>query len=273
VALTLAQKSNCRRHLGYPVTGLTRLGAAGGTLFSGAAGYRFTQAYGFLEYRLNNLNPDEEARLLGTTFGSVLLNGPSPNSGDSVSVTLSGGTIPSPQTLTATIPGPSINIGDGRLWYANKLAALCSLNTVLQAAGIISVAPYGTGPFSGNAVPLPEVSFTCATPFTITASGTGVLAPQITSNPALLSPSASLDGVTTTWGYLPILDGLEAALTATTQNQDTREAGPWKSRSNEAGMRLSLYRWHQMAMSDYLGSPMNPQRFNHARNSGAMRYA
>lgn len=271
MALTMAAKSDCRRHLRYPVAGLIRVSPAGGTLASGAAGYRFTQAFGFLEYKMNNLNPDEEARLTGNAFAAVALVGNQPNPGDSVSVVLSGGPISSPQTLVAVFPG---NIGfDGRLWLAAQLAALCSLNTVLQAAGVIGVSPYGTGPFTQSAIPVPEVAFTCASTFSIAASGSGALAPQITATGALLSPSASMDGVTTIFGYLPILNGLENALTGTSQNLDTASAGPWKSRGNEAGKRMSLYRWHQQALSDYLGTPINPQRLNSARGSGAIVYA
>lgn len=271
MALTMAEKSSCRRHLMYPVAGLIRVSPAGGTLASGAAGYRFTQAYGFLEYKMNNLNPDEEARVTGNAFAAVALLGNPPSPGDSVSVVLSGGPIASPQTLTAVFPG---DIGfDGRLWYAAQLAALCSMNTVLQAAGVIAVAPYGTGPFAASVIPVPEVAFTCPTSFSISSSGSGGLAPQITATGGLLTPSTSLDGVVTIFGYLPILDGLENYHAQSSQNLDTKEAGPWKSRGNEIGLRTSLYRMWQQKFSDFLGTPLNPQRFNHARTVGALRYA
>ena len=46
-----AQKTDVRRYCGYPAYG------AGA---SGFQGWRFFQAYGLLEYRLNNLSPAEE---------------------------------------------------------------------------------------------------------------------------------------------------------------------------------------------------------------------
>jgi hypothetical protein len=272
MALTIEEKSDCRRHLMYPVAGLIKLSPAGGSLMSGAAGYRFTQAYGFLEYKMNNLNPDEEARVTGSVFGAVAFLGPPPNPGDSVSVVLSGGGIASPQTLTATLPSASVNVGDGRLWFANQIAALCSQNTVLQAAGVVAVSPYGTGPFTESVIPIPEVAFEASFVFTLTGSGTGAIAPQITSVPQMLSPSTSLDGVTTIWGYLPILNGLENYHAQASQNLDTKQAGPWYSRGNEIGLRTSLYRQWQQKLSDFLGTPLNPQRMNHARNVGALRY-
>ena len=272
MALTMSQKSAVRWHLGYPVAGLVRLSPAGGSLASGAAGYRFTQAYGFLEYKMNNLNPDEEARLVGNAFASVAFLGPQPNPGDTATVTLSGGPIPSPQTLTVTQPVLG-NLQDARLYFANALAAACSLNPVLQSAGVIGVAPYGTGPYTESVVPLPEVAFESPLPFSISASGTGVLAPQITATGEQLDPSTSLDGVTTIWGYINILNGLWNAFGTASQNLDTLSAGPWRARANEIGYRMSLYRMHQQALSDFLGTPINPQRMNRARTVGALRYA
>lgn len=52
MALTDAQKTDARRFCGYPAYGA---GAAG------FQGWRFYQAYGLLEYRLNNLSDSESA--------------------------------------------------------------------------------------------------------------------------------------------------------------------------------------------------------------------
>lgn len=51
MAFTDAERTNVRRFCGYPAYG------AGN---SGNMGWRFYQAYGALEYRLNNLSPSEE---------------------------------------------------------------------------------------------------------------------------------------------------------------------------------------------------------------------
>lgn len=274
MAVTDAQKVQVRRHLGYPVIGLMQQSPGGMSLGSSATGYRFFQAYGYMEWRLNNLQMSEEAALVGSATGGVSMAGSQPNVGDTVSVTLSGGAIASPQTLTT--PAFELAGSDGRLIFCQQLASLVSLNTVLQAAGVYAATPYGTGPYAAAAVPLPEVAFVSPQPFTIAATGTGVIAPQITSQGVYVFPYASLDGGTTTiYGYTPILNGLEAALAGASDNLDTTKADVWTARSNELGLRASLYAVWRGKLSEFLGVPVNPQRKreNDASRHGAIRFA
>lgn len=275
MALTLENKTAIRRHLKYPVIGLIRTGSpAYGTLASGFAGYRYFQAYGALEYKMNNLNPDEEARLLGQALAGLAVLGNQPAVGDAVAVTLSGSPIASPQTLTATYPSnpPS---GDGRLWLVNQLAYLANSNVVLQAAGVQGVAPYGTGPFAESAVPLPEVAFTAPATFSIStaSSGSGQCSGSITASGQLLPPSTSLDGVSTIYGYLPIADGLENNWLTASQNLDTIQADVWKGRLNEAGARRSLYEQWVQQLGDFLGVPAFIDANQRPTSTGAMRFA
>lgn len=99
--LTEEEKGDVRRHLGYPIAGLPTLSPSGGTLMSGSIGYRFTQAYGQMEYRLNSLQPHEEARLMGRYVAALQVAG-TPNVGDTITVIISGGGLSSPVTLVAT---------------------------------------------------------------------------------------------------------------------------------------------------------------------------
>jgi hypothetical protein len=274
VALTQEQKSSIRRHMGYPVIGLLKISPAGAVLGSASVGYRFFEAYGQLEYKLNNLNPDEEARMTGANLGAAILTGPQPNAGDTVSLTISSASLSSPQTVTTTAGAPNGNY-DMRLNLVNGLVSAISLNTVLQAAGVYSAAPYGTGPYSQNADAVPELGIVAPFAFTLTGAGSGNLVPQITSNGVQLPPVASLDGSTTVHGYLPILDGLEGAYAGASQNLDTKKAAVWESRSNELAMRASLYKVWQIKLSEYLGIPLNQRgqaRYD-VRNYGAMRFA
>lgn len=272
--LTFAQKSNVRRHLGYPVAGLLQVSPAGGTVASAFAGYRFFQAYGRLEWKMNNLNPDEEARLTGNAYGAIALIGPQPNAGDTVSITLSGGLIASPQTLTAT--AQAVGTGqDARPYLVSALAAAAGANKTLTEVGIFSVSPFGTGPFNQNAIPLPEVAFEAPFGFTLSnPTGSGVLVPVITATGAFLTPSTSLDGINTLWGYLPILDGLEGAYASASQNLDTAQAGPWKARQAELTHRLSLYRNWQVRLSQFLEIPLYEGRDSYAKSEyvGSLRY-
>lgn len=272
MALTLATKSAVRRHLGYPVIGLARTGVnGGGTLMSAGAGMRYHQTWGALEFRLNNLNPDEEARLTGQAFGAVMLAGLLPNQGDTLSVTFSGGNIASQQTVTVTA-GPPQNGVDGRLTLLLTLAQAVSTNAVLMNAPVIALAPYGTGLYALSEVPLPECGFEAVFAFSISATGTGNVAPAITADGSLLPPVSQLDGINSTYGYVPILDSLEGAFLSSGQNMDTSAADVWKARHSEQAQRQSLYRNWQMSMADFLGVRINPYRRSRPSQAGAVRY-
>jgi hypothetical protein len=274
MAITIAQKSSIRRHLGYPVAGLARTGQAGGTLASGSIGYRWLQAYGFLEYKMNNLNPDEEARLTGNAYGAIAFSGPQPTPADTVEVVISGGGLLSPQTLSITA-GPQVPGQDGRITVVNLLAAAGGSNPALQTAQIVCLSPYGTGAYSQNSVPFPEISFSGPKAFTLTATGSGATYPQITANGILLPPFATVSdaiGATPVYGYLPLLDALEGGYLGSAQNMDTKEAGPWKARMNEQAQRMSLYQTYRAQMADFLGTMINPDRKANPKRSGAMQF-
>lgn len=272
MALTAAQKSNVRRHLKYPVAGLDRISPAGGTLAQGAVGYRFFQNYGFLEYKMNNLNPDEEARLTGMAYGAVALAGPQPNAGDTITAVFSGGPLVSPVTVTAVMPPDNPQGNDGRITLINALTAAANRNATLQTARIIALSPYGTGAYSQNSVAVPEVGFVSPVNFALTCSGTGNVAPQLTAEGVQLDPSTSLDGVNTVWGYIPILNGLEGAYASASQNLDTIKADVWSGRSNESGQRRSLYENWVQFLSDYLGVPVNKFANQRPQSTGAVSY-
>lgn len=274
MALTIAQKSALRRHLKYGVVGNYVISPGGAAFAQGSVGYRFFQAYGALEYRMNNMNPDEEARIVGAPYGAVSLVGPTPNVGDTASITLSGAGIAIPQTVTATVvAGPDVPA----LTVALNLAQAINQNAVLQAVKIYALAPYGTGPYSENAVPVPELGFrgpAGAPDFVVTATGTGLLFPSITADGSKLSPGpTSLDGGNTIlWGYLPILDALEAAYWTTSDNLDTTKADVWTARQNEAGQRRSLYENTVMLLSDFIGVEVNRDAKQRPKRTGAVSY-
>jgi hypothetical protein len=277
MALTLAQKSAIRRHLKYGVVGNYVVSPGGAQFAQGSVGYRFFQAYGALEYRMNNMNPDEEARIVGAPYGAVSLVGPTPNQGDTASITLSGGSIASPQTVTATV-GPPTSGNVPALTVALTLASLINQNAVLQAAKIYALAPYGTGPWAANAVPVPELGFrgpAGSAAFTVAVSGSGLLYPSITADGSLLPPGpTSLDGGNTVlWGYIPILDALEAAYWTTSDNLDTSKTVEWSPRSNEAGQRRSLYENTVALLSDFLGIPVNKDATQKPKRSGGVAFA
>lgn len=275
--LTDGQKVQVRRHLGYPVMGLYQVSPAGGTLGQAAAGYRFFQSFSFLEYKMNNLMPSEEASLLGYAVGSVALIGPQPNPDDTLFVTVSGGGLSSPVTVETIAPvSPPLN-QDMRLVMCNGIAGALAQNAALAALGFRSYTPFGTGPYSQQAIPIPEVSIAAPAEFTLSVqiNAGSPLAPQVGSNGQFQPPYAALDGVTTIYGYMPILNGLEAAHAGASQDLDTSRADVWYARSDEVAQRTGLYRMWQMRLSDYLGVRINPwqPRQNRLSGAGAVRYS
>ena len=270
MALIMADRIRVIRHLEYPVEGLYTLSPGGMTLATATNGWRYFENYGFLEYRMNNLMPAEEAIVTGRAMAAIALSGLQPNPGDTISVTLSGGNIVSPQTLDVTYT-PAAGT-DGRLILCAALANACNQNTVLQAGGVAGVAPYGTGAYAMNAVAIPEVAFSSPVSINISATGTGNVAPTISATGGQQGPSTQLQPNVTIWGYLNILDGLEGAMYGSSQNLDTNAAGPWKARVQEIAHRKALYRTTQGKLSNLLAIPLNPKRKTDLARSAVRRF-
>ena len=263
--LTDPQKTNLRRHLQVPVAGLPLISPAGGTMASGNAGYRYFDAWGQLEFRMNNLNADEEARLLGQTFGSFALTGPAVVGGTTFSIQVSGGGLAAPVTISYTSVAT-----DTQITVMANLAALINGNANLLAAGFMCFNPYGYGAFSqtkaggaqtGNpAVPLAQIGILNKTPgvtsFALAVPGSTV--PQIIApmQGQLLAPQATMSLVTNPPtvlnGYLPICDWLEGAIAGATMNLDTSRADVWYPRMDEVEAREDLYKLWTKRLGDFL---------------------
>ncbi|MEJ0047578.1 MAG: hypothetical protein WDN04_16720 [Rhodospirillales bacterium] len=71
--LTDQQKTEIRRHCGYPAYGATP---------AGNMGWRFFVAYGALEFRMNNLSAAEEAVALTYVATLIQLEGAVPSTSD-----------------------------------------------------------------------------------------------------------------------------------------------------------------------------------------------
>jgi hypothetical protein len=274
VPLTLDQKSNVRRHLKFAIGGLPRTSPVGGSL-GAFAGYRWNQAWGRLEFALNNMAPDEEARLLGLGYGAVALMGPLvdgsgnpvPAAGNTVTVTFQGGALTGQHQVTATAVA-----GDSLLQLVARLAVAVNNDTTMQAANIQALAPYGTGSFSqtytgaaGNpiqnaAIPLPEVAFTSPSAFqVVSVTNTGVIGAAVTATGAQLEPSAPVDWTQspygTVYGYLPICDKLLGSEYGTSRSLDTANAGGplgWTPSMFEIKTRRRLYNRACVDMAEYI---------------------
>ena len=270
MALSEDTKVDIRRHLRYGAIGQYKTSAAGGTLAVGSLGWRFFRTAGNLEYRMNNLSPVEEAKITGFAVGSVSFIGANPAPGDQFTAALSGGGLSQAQQVTVTAVA-----GDTPLSLSSKMAAALAANTTIAAAGFVVTALYGAGPFGVNQqVPLPEVSVTNTQPFIFAVSTTSSLcAPQVVGQGAQRSPSADLTGQgNVTFGFIPLLNGLEAALFGASQNLDTRRADVWYARSNEIAQRRALYEQLAETFAEFI-APINPDVSRHKfQHLGPVRY-
>ncbi len=255
--LSIAQKSGIRRHLGYPTVGIAVTNAAGGSLMDGSIGYRYFQAYAFMEYKLDNFNPDEEARITGNAYGSILVQG-NTQPGDTITVTLSNGPLTNPVSVTYTA-GSS----DTALSMAVGVANLVNQNAALLSAGFYAVAPYGTGPYAyrPGGIPLAAMSVLGTQSYTFAAAATGSTSAAVTSNGAILTPRAVLtdpftNQVTQIYGYLPILDALETGAVGTSEDLDTLKADVWSARQDELEEREKLYKFWRMRLSKFMFVPL-----------------
>ncbi len=281
--LSLAEKADIRRHLRYPPAGLYRTSPSGGSLAGATTvGYRYFQTFGMLEWRMNNLDANEEARMTGKAYGALAFQGPVPNVGDTLTVTFSGGTLTSPTPVVLTVTQAMLlqqnasaqqyfnaNIG---LLFCSALAALVAQNSTLTSAGFVAIAPFGTGPFTQTAIPVPQIEFTNPVAFTLSIAFTGLMSAVITSNGVILEPYIQPGTVNPIYGYLPILNYLENAYGSASQDLSIKRADVFYARPTELSERFSLYQTWAQRMGEFIDIPFNPHKRGNFRGTGPLVY-
>lgn len=263
-------KIKLRDHLKFGIAGLYRVSPAGGSVASGLIGYRFFQAYGALEYRMNNMAAAEEAMITGAAMAAIGYTGPDPVPGDQFTVTISGGGLSTPVATTVTA-----QTRDQAYTIAARVAGALNNDPTLQAAGFYASANYGQGPFAqGTSIPLPEVSIVASQPFTVaaTAAQTG-LAPARTLDGQRIGYQATLDGINFVFGFVPILDALKGAIASASQNLDTKRADVWFGRGDETSKRRALYEHWRGELGNFMGLQLNTGVPNDIRRANPVRYA
>ena len=281
--LTLAEKSDIRRHLRFPLAGLYRTSPTGGTVAGATTtGYRFLQTFGMLEWRMNNLDSNEEGRVTGKAYGSLAFQGPVPNVGDTLTVTFSGGSLTGPVSVLLTVTQAMLvqqnaaaqqyfnaNIG---LIFCSSLAQLVALNSTLTSAGFVATAPFGTGPFTQTAIPVPQIDFINPVPFTLSVVTTGLMSAFIVANGVLLEPYIQPGTINPIYGYLPILNYLENAYGSASQDLSIKRADVFYARPTELSERLSLYQTWAQRLGEFLDLPFNPHKRGDFHRTGPMVY-
>ena len=270
-------KSDIRRHLEFSTIGLWRQQNAGaGTLAPVNTGFRMFNSYGQLEYRMNNLQPNEECRMTGNPYGAfgfsqgnpLYFTIPvSPSSSITVNVASTAFGVDSPVTVTYDVTST-----DTFLTICGQLAQLLSLNSTFASAGFYALNDFGNGPYgqpnnASQQVTFPIVSIVSPNPqttFTLTVAGTGQTIPQIVQQGVNLHPSLTSNLTvppTTIWGYVPICNYLEDQMAgATSDNLSALQANDAILRLSEMRDRKKLYRYYCKRLGDFIGISMNPDK-------------
>lgn len=234
-------KSRIRVHMGVPVLGVQNSGFA--------QGYRYMQEAGLLEYRMNNLQPVEEAQLTGWPIANIQITG-TPQVGDRVSFQVNSlstyvYTVQSSDLLSTDILGSiaaNAATGINQTYFGNPVAAayVPSLKT-----------PYPTASTPWAAIILQGVS---SASFFVTVGATGHTTPIVTVNGASVPPSYTFtdDGETIN-GYVAILDYLEGVIARPSDLAKFSKADVVNFRANEIGYRRAIYREWQGMLSRFLG--------------------
>jgi hypothetical protein len=240
------------------------------TTADGSQGYRFLQAYGQLEFRMNNLMPDEESRILGLAYAALAVLG-TPNNGDVITVVVSNGGLPAPQTLVATAGPSSGDVNLDQLAMTQLLTIAAISNSVMVNAGFQAVAPFSAGPFTERYFPNPTFALTNLKPFQIAVTFTPEVACQVQKNGEMLTPlyvaNQGTPSQVNVYGYLNILDLLEGAQASTTENLDTSRADVWYARQSEIRERAVLYKQWRTKLAMFLALPLGDPISNRSVNA------
>lgn len=274
------EKSDIRRHLDYSVIGLYRQSPVGGTLAPMNTGFRILNSYGQLEYVMNNLLPNEEARLTGKSYGAIgfVNNNPvNPAVPVQVGSTMTISIFSDLFSVSPVVLSYTVVSGDTLLSICGKLALQAASNGIFTSAGFYAMNDFGAGPYGQQYNPtqlvsFPIVSFVGPMPginFTLTVAGTGTTVPQIVQQGVPLSPSSTSNLTyppTKTWGYVPICNYLEDQMSgATSDNLSVFKANDAVLRLSEMKDRKKLYLLYTKRLALFLGTVKNQ---NNPANTG-----
>jgi len=247
------QKIDVRRFLGYPVGGNPPISPAGaGHLLGGLNGYRFFQASGTLEFKMNNLQPLEEAKITGQSTGVVrVLSGPDPTkavgSGLDLALTLLIDDI-AVDTIMLTTSSVDTVMSIGTL-FANGVLA----SSLLQAESFQALAPT-----SLPAAPFIGLQIMCPRDFTIQTAGSDPVILAVSPGSGLFTnPKVTFEEEGEFHGFLPILTILENKMIGqVSDNLDTDKADVWTARKSEPEDRQRLFDYWRFQFSRFLNTPL-----------------
>ena len=253
--LTQSQKSDIRRHLGYPTLQLSRQSNGMGSLGM-ASDYMNYQSFVPIDQKLDNLPAEAEARLTGDVYGTIALMGLPPEAGDQIDLDIVCDDLT--PVLNESIQVVAVE-GDTQQSLIQKLAIAVLQNSTLATNKFVAFAADVPSETMGGRAPLAEVAIRAPLPFTMGLSPTGNIGAAITHEAINLEPTATVGALNglplVKYGYLQILGYLEGAHAGATQNLDTIKADVWTGRMDEVAQRKRLYEEWVQNLSGFLGIP------------------
>lgn len=251
-------KIRIRTHLGVPVQGINVSGAA--------LGYRFFEGsqVGLLEFRMNNLQPYEEATVTGFPIASISVAGRMVT-GDAATITVNG----TPITYTVLLADQAPVLTSTQTNVAASMAVAIT-NTVsgVTAAANPPITNVAQGIFPSYATLI--VRSLTSSALTVAASSTSSVAVHVVQQGAPIPMAyANQDTGTTYYGYVPILDYLQSQTLQADSFAAFDKADVVTFTRSELGKRVQLYDYWRQMLADYFGVPIDPMGRNH-RSSGGL---
>lgn len=252
--LTEDQKSEIRRHLGYPAASRGHLPYT--SLQTQL--FHFDQASSFLEQRMDLLTPLDEAKVTGDVIGVLAFVGPEPSSGSTFTISIT-----SSDLVSAISVGPITFVdGDTLEKMASKLSRAIAMDAALATARISGGGPYGPG-LAGQDIPLPQVILKAPKVFTIAITAMTGIGVVIQQQGQHVEPHA--DGITggscggsfessssNVYGFLPILAKLDALILGSSGRAQIARSGDYV-RGDELNERIRLYNRYRKLLAEFMG--------------------
>jgi hypothetical protein len=237
--------------MGVPVLGVQDSGFA--------LGYRFTNVMGLLEYRMNNLQPNEYAKITGTpTAASAVYGGVQVGNTLSVTINQNSPIVYTVQPSDLLAPDPVLSAVQN---IANLINQTVGSQWIASAQPAVTYSPTAVAPGPKTWQLAVIAAPTNQEAFTIAVSGTGGLIGYVVLQGALPNPQQTFndDGMTAV-GYLAICDYLESKTAISSDLMKYTQADVVTLRRDELGARDGLYMYWRRRLADVFGIPLYPMQ-------------
>lgn len=274
MSLTVAQRNEVLRHLGYPIMGSPQVQSAGPPYTAtfgqsgGLLGFRYFEFYALLVYRLNNLSQEEEVALLGP--GSAFFPNFFTRAQAQINVTVT--TAVAGDSVTAQINGASASYvligGDTSATVAQGLEAAINAQPVISSAVLAQevagkcIVTARTPGFAANSLAISAftqgVAGASSVSTTVTLSDGTTPTPVLSGGqdppgPVFYDPSQPVS--MPYFGYLPIVRYWESQVPLAASGMNILKADVFSQRQDELAARTGGYVTWCKRVAQWAGVP------------------